>query len=269
MDERSQRLNEEGRALWDQKAEFWDEMQGDQGNRFHRELISPAVERLLAIQPGERVLDIACGSGMLARRLAELGGVVTAVDFSAKLIERAQQRRQPGGTPVHYAVVDATDEAALVALGEGQFPAVVCSMALMDMPVIAPLYRAVRRLLSPGGRFVFATSHPAFNSNNPAFLSELEDHNGALVVRHSLKISAYLELPPRRGVGSPAEPAPHYYYHRPLSQLLGEAFAAGLVLDALEEPGFGPEGAAEARPLSWASVWQMPPVLAGRLRPGS
>jgi SAM-dependent methyltransferase len=264
MDERSRMLNEEGRVLWDQKAAFWDGLHGEQGNRFHRELIGPAVERLLAIQPGERVLDIGCGSGMLARRLAELGGVVTAVDFSAGLIERARQRGQPSGSPIQYAVVDATDEAALVALGAGEFPAVACTMALMDMPVIAPLYRAVRRLLSPGGRFAFATSHPAFNSNNPVFLSEMEDHDGTLTVRHSLKISAYLDLPPHRGVGAPAEPAPHYYYHRPLSQLLGEAFAAGLVLDALEEPGFPPE--AEPRPLSWASVWQMPPVLAGRLR---
>ncbi|MBL8154073.1 MAG: class I SAM-dependent methyltransferase [Anaerolineae bacterium] len=264
MDERSRMLNEEGRSLWDQKAEFWDGLQGEQGNRFHRELIGPAVERLLALQPGERVLDIACGSGVLARRLAELGGMVTAVDFSAGLIERARQRGQPSGSPIQYAVVDATDEAALVALGAGQFPAVVCSMALMDMPVIAPLYRAVRRLLSPGGRFVFATSHPAFNSNNPMFLSEMEDHDGVLTVRHSLKISAYRDLPPHRGAGAVGEPAPHYYYHRPLSQLLGEAFAAGLVLDALEEPGFPPE--AEPRPLTWASVWQMPPVLAGRLR---
>jgi SAM-dependent methyltransferase len=264
MNERSRMLNEEGRALWDQKAAFWDGMHGEQGNRFHRELISPTVERLLALQPGERVLDIGCGSGMLARRLAELGGMVTAVDFSPALIERARQRGQASGPPIQYGVVDATDEAALVALGAGHFPAVVCTMALMDMPVIAPLYRAVQRLLSPGGRFVFAIAHPAFNSNNPVFVSEMEDRDGTVAVRHSLKISAYLDLPPRRGVGAPGEPAPHYYYHRPLSQLLGEAFAAGLVLDGVEEPGFPQEP--EPRPLSWASVWQMPPVLAGRLR---
>jgi cyclopropane fatty-acyl-phospholipid synthase-like methyltransferase len=40
------------------------------------------VERLLALQPGERVLDVACGNGVMARRLALLGGRVTAVDFS-------------------------------------------------------------------------------------------------------------------------------------------------------------------------------------------
>ncbi len=74
MDNEQQALNDEGRALWDQKAAFWDTLHGDAGNKFHRQLVSPAVERLLALRAGERVLDIACGSGVMARRLAELGG---------------------------------------------------------------------------------------------------------------------------------------------------------------------------------------------------
>jgi hypothetical protein len=138
-------------------------------------------------------------------------------------------------------------------------------MALMDMPVIAPLYRAVRRLLRPNGRFVFASAHPAFNSNSPTFLAELADQDGKLVTSSAMKIAVYLRVPPVKGMGAPNEPAPHYYYHRPLHELLGQAFAAGLVMDALEEPGFSPENADPARPLSWSALWQMPPVLAARL----
>jgi 2-polyprenyl-3-methyl-5-hydroxy-6-metoxy-1,4-benzoquinol methylase len=267
MDKHQRALNDEGRELWNQKAEFWDRLHGDEGNLFHRRLVSPAVERLLALKPGERVLDVSCGSGVLARRLAALGGRVTAVDFSSALIEKARWRRQPSGEPIRYNVVDATDEEALAALGEGQFDAVVCTMALMDMPVIAPLYRAVRRLLQPAGRFVFATSHPAFNSNNPVFVAEMADHDGRLESSYALKITAYLDIPPTKGTGAPNEPTPHYYYHRPLYQLLGEAFAVGLVLDGLEEPGFGPADANPSRPLSWGSMWQMPPIMAGRMRP--
>jgi hypothetical protein len=68
-------------------------------------------------------------------------------------------------------------------------------------------------------------------------------------------------------MGAPNEPVPHYYYHRPLHQLLGEAFAAGLFLDGLEEPAFGAEEADPARPLAWHSFPQIPPVMAARLRP--
>lgn len=262
----SQALNDEGRQLWNQKAAFWDNLFGDYGNLFHRQLVEPAVGRLLTLNPGERVLDVACGNGALARRLAGWGAQVTAVDFSAEFVERARQRGQESGAPIHYAVADATDETALCALGEGQFDAITCTMALMDMPEIAPLYRAARRLLRPGGRMVFATAHPAFNSSNPVFVSEMADNAGQLTVTHALKIAAYLDVPPVKGAGAPGEPAPHYYYHRPLHQLLGEAFAAGLVLDALEEPAFAASD--EARPLSWLSIPQIPPILAGRLRAG-
>lgn len=266
MDKETRRLNEEGREAWDKKAAFWDDLHGDRGNRFHQELIGPAVERLLDLQPRERVLDIACGSGVLARRLAELGGLVTAVDFSAGLVERAKARGQTGGEQIRYLVADATDEDALAALGEGAFDAVTCTMALMDMPVVAPLYRAVKRLLLPGGRFVFATSHPAFNSNDPVFTAELEDVEGELVLRNALKISRYKSIPPQKAMGAQNEPTPHYYYHRPLEELLGEAFKAGLVLDGLEELAFSSKGVDPERPLSWYSYPQIPPVLAGRFR---
>ena len=139
MNPDEQQLNKEGRTLWNNKAEFWDNMHGDEGNDFHQQLISPAVERLLDLQPGERVMDIGCGNGTLARRLAQLGGVVTASDFSEELIGLAKKRGQSAGDPIDYHVVDATDEEALVAFGESQFDAAVCTMAIMDMPIIAPM----------------------------------------------------------------------------------------------------------------------------------
>lgn len=267
MDEQAKKLNEEGRTLWDEKAAFWDQLHGDAGNRFHRELVSPSVERLLVLTAGERVLDIACGSGVMARRLATIGAQVTATDFSPALIEKARARQQSGGAPIDYRVVDATDEQALAALGEGSFDAITCTMALMDMPAIAPLYRAARRLLKPGGRAVIATAHPAFNSVNPVFYAELEDRDGQLIQRRGLKIDAYLDIPPVRAMGAPNEPNAHYYYHRPLNSLLGEAFAAGLVIDAIDEPTFG-DNPEVNRLLSWYGMPQIPPVLVFRLRQG-
>jgi hypothetical protein len=48
--------------------------------------------------------------------------------------------------------------------------------------------------------------------------------------------------------------------------LLGEAFAAGLVVDGLEEPAFPRVDSDSVRSFTWDSVWQIPPVLAMRLR---
>ena len=258
--------HDDARAAWDQKADFWDALHGDAGNRFHRELVSPAVERLLGLKAGKAVLDVACGSGMLARRMAELGASVTAVDFSEALLARARARGQSSGPSIDYQVVDASAETALLALGENRFDAITCTMALMDMSDLGPLYRAVPRLLKPGGRFVIATAHPAFNSNNPIFVAEVEEFDGVPTLRHFIKLATYLDQPPIRGAGAPGEPTPHIYYHRPLHELLNGAFAAGLVLDGIDEPAFAPDSASTGR-LSWYNFPQIPPVLACRLRP--
>lgn len=260
------RLNEEGRELWDQKAHFWDALHGDYGNSFHQQLVEPSVFQLLKLIAGEAVLDVGCGNGALARRLAENGARVTAIDFSEELIRLARVRGSDHSPAVDYRVIDATDEAAILALGAERFDAITCTMALMDMPTIEPLFRVAARTLRQGGRFVFATQHPAFNSNNPIFVHENEDRDGVVADHYAVKLRAYLDLPPVKGSGAPGEPSPHYYYHRPLSELLGAAFAAGFVLDGLLEPAFSGDDADNSAGLSWTKLTQIPPVLAGRLR---
>lgn len=262
----TKQLNDEGREMWNRKAHFWDEMHGEGGNNFHRQLVEPSVLQLLQLRAGESVLDVGCGNGALARRLAREGAAVTAFDFSAAMIALARERDRTSQTSVDYQVIDATDEAALLRLGARRFDAVACTMSLMDLPTIDPLFSAASRLLKRAGRLVFASMHPAFNSNNPVFLYEKEDRDGVVSEHYALKLRAYLDMPPVKGSGAPGEPTPHYYFHRPLSELLGVAFAAGFFLDALLEPAYEAEAPASAASLDWSWFRQFPPVLSGRLR---
>ena len=66
-------LHDDVRSAWDELAAFWDERM-EAGATWQRHLIQPSVERLLRLEPGERVLEIACGNGEFARRMSELGG---------------------------------------------------------------------------------------------------------------------------------------------------------------------------------------------------
>jgi SAM-dependent methyltransferase len=133
------------------------------GRTWQNRLIQPAVEGLLLLRSGERVLEIACGNGEFARRMKELDLHVLATDFSENMLERARAH----GGDIDYLPADATDEGALLALGEpGSFDAVVSNMAIMDMESIEPMVAAAARLLGPNGRFVFSTLHPSFNSGD-------------------------------------------------------------------------------------------------------
>jgi SAM-dependent methyltransferase len=257
-------LTRETQVIWDAKADYWDAQMGE-GNAFHSQLVGPAAERLLAVQPGESVLDIGCGNGQFARRMAALGAQVVATDFSARFLERARERTTQHAERIAYQQVDATDAGQLLALGTERFDAAVCLMAIMDMTTVEPLFASLPRLLRPGGRFVFVVPHPCFNSNAVRLALEEDDRAGELVATYSVKVSGYLTIPPGKGAGMPGEPEPHYYFHRPLHELLTGAFRHGFVLDGIEEPTFD-ASMTGSRPLSWLNFHDIPPVCAARLR---
>jgi len=272
------RANEKTRRAWNENAAFWDQRMGE-GNDFVEVLTWPATERMLQLRPGERVLDIACGNGLTSRRMAAMGAGVVATDFAEEMIAYARQRTHPGwlsaeeaaasGTAggVTYLVLDATDESALLSLGERCFDAALCSMALFDMAEIEPLMRALARLLKPGGRFVFSVIHPCFNNSRMAQVAEMEERDGKLVTVYSVKVHGYMTPTVAPGEAIVGQPRLQLYFHRPLQVLLGAGFAAGFVLDALEERAFPSSHPAGRNPLSWSGNFsEIPPVLVARMR---
>ena len=250
--------------VWDSIAEWWDDTIGD-GNDFQTVLIEPATERLLELQPGETVLDIACGAGRFARRMADLGADVIAIDQSERFLDRARSRTAEGS--VDYRVMNASDREALLTLGLERFDAAVCTMALMDMAMIEPLISTLPRLLKPGGRFVFSVVHPVFNSGTSRQTAERWDRDGEVVTEFGVRVTRYLEPYMHMGVGVPGQPQPQHYFHRPVSLLFNTCFKYGFVLDRMEEPAFpaGLDLSGEG-PLSWNRFHQIPPVLAARMR---
>ncbi|HLJ45513.1 MAG TPA: methyltransferase domain-containing protein [Bryobacteraceae bacterium] len=256
--------NTQARDAWNRNAEFWNERMGE-GNDFFNILLWPAVERLLEPQPGERLLDIACGNGLTSRRLATAKARVTAIDISAAMIAIAASH--PAVLNVDYRVVDATDREALLGLGPGGFDGALCNMALMDMAEIEPLMTVLAVLLKPGGRFVFSVLHPCFNNPATVQMGELEDRHGTLVSTYSVKIAPYKTPFTQVGLAMHGQPVPHPYFHRPLSLLLAPALTAGLVLDGIEEQAFPPENSGGTTPLSWNGRFsEIPAALIVRLR---
>lgn len=236
-----------------------------EGNHFVEILIWPALERMLAPLPGERILDACCGNGLTSRRLAKGGAEVVAFDFSTEMINIARERTTE--QQIDFRVIDGTDRDALLALGEGSFDAALCNMALMDLSDLPALLDSVARLLRPGGRFVFSSVHPCFNNPSVVQAGEIEDREGEFMTTYSVKVSRYLTPYTQAGLAIHGQPEAHPYFHRPLQTLLGDAFAAGFVVDALEERAFPPGHECGTTPFSWSGHFsEIPPVLVVRLR---
>ena len=256
---------DDNRRIWDANARWWDDRIGD-GNEFQTWLIEPATERLLAPAPGDTILDVACGAGRMTRRIAAGGAHVVAFDTSAAFIARARERT-PADAGIEYHVADAAHPESLVALGAQRFDKAVCTMALMDMPEIGPLFAALPQLLIPGGTFVFSVLHPCYLSAPNVRVAEIEEGpTGRERLRSSVKVSGYLTPSARQIEGISGQPVPHWCFHRPVSTLFGLGFAAGFMVDGLEEPRLPdpPTGSG----LSWRDLPDIPPILVVRMRRG-
>ena len=257
--------SDEVRRIWNTNAEWWDDRIGD-GNDFQEMLIEPTTERLLEIIPGETtVLDVACGAGRFGRRMAQLGAHVVGCDLSERFIARARGRTPEETANIEYHVADATREDEMLAFGPGRFDGAVATMALMDMPAIAPLFRVLRVLLKPGGWFVFSVMHPCFQPSKVHKFAEAMEADGEYRVETGVKVSHYLTPKASKGIGILGQPEAQFYFHRPLHALLRPGFAEGFTIDALEEPGFGTPPDDRCY-LKWDHMPEIPPVLVLRMR---
>ncbi len=225
----------------------------------------PATDRLLDPQRGQEILDIACGNGNYSRLLGRRGARVLACDFCRTFLDRARQRTTADDGEIEYRLVDATDESQIQSLGQSRFDSAVCSMAMMDMPTIDPLLKSLRRVLKPGGRFVFSLPHPCFNSGS-RLTAELSSEAGRMRQTFGVAIEKYLTPREELSAGIINQPEPHPLFHRPLSKILGSCFSAGFVVDGLEEPAFAPEAGANKNPFSWQKRPEIPPAIVIRLR---
>lgn len=125
-----------------QPVQTWDPEGYARHARFVAELGAPVVE-LLAPRPGERILDLGCGDGVLTRKLADVGCQVVGVDSSAPQVEAA---RKLG--------IDARVIAGEELPFDAEFDAVFSNAVLHWIKRADNMIAAVYRALKPGGRFV-------------------------------------------------------------------------------------------------------------------
>jgi ubiquinone/menaquinone biosynthesis C-methylase UbiE len=237
------------RTWWDQQApDYYAEhgaFLGDQDFLWGPEGLREAAAGLLGDVAGRRVLEIGCGGAQCSRWLARQGALPVASDLSAGQLDQASALNARTGAPVPLVQADAqrlpfTDGAFdLACSAYGAIPFVADSAAVM---------REVARVLRPGGRWVFATTHPFrwcfLDDPGPA---------GLVVESSYFDRRAYVE---QDDDGT----ATYVEHHRTFGDRIREIVAAGLVVLDVVEPEW-PDGHEEA--------WGPWSPLRGRLMPGT
>jgi SAM-dependent methyltransferase len=118
--------------------------------------IHELVLERLGPQPGDRFLDLACGTGAVAERAAAAGASVTGVDLAPVLIDTAKERAAEQGLEIDYRVGDAER----LELEDSSFDKVSSTCGIMFAPDHEAVARELARVTTPGARIALANWTP-------------------------------------------------------------------------------------------------------------
>jgi ubiquinone/menaquinone biosynthesis C-methylase UbiE len=209
-------------------------------------IATPVSGELLAaahLVTGERVVDVACGTGVITRAAAErvgATGTATGVDLAPDMLDVA--RRTPaGGAPIEWYQADA----AALPLPDGSYDVALCQMGLMFMDDKPGAIAELHRVLAPGGRVVLNTPgriQPLFEAMERAIVEHIDPALGAFVsavfsMHDPTELAARLHAAGFDDVGSreylarfvlpgPAEFLWNYINLTPMGPLVGQAPAS-------------------------------------------
>jgi ubiquinone/menaquinone biosynthesis C-methylase UbiE len=145
--------------------------------------VSGELLRAADLQPGERVVDIACGTGLITRLASErvgADGVVTGVDIAPDMIAVAKKVAAPHGAPIQWRVADAV----ALPVASASVDVALCQMGLMFMADRSAAVAEMARVLVPSGRVAINTPgrmQPLFAALERSIVEHISPELGGFV----------------------------------------------------------------------------------------
>jgi len=223
---RSRRRAPRGDCGWDRVAGWYDGWVGQRGSRYHRALAIPALLDLLRPQPGEAILDVGAGQGVLAPYLLGEGVRYTGVDASPRLISIARRRH---GAGARFFVGDARELDRLPGVAGQRFDAAVFLLSVQDMDPLDAVLRSVASVCASEARIVLVMTHPAFRQ--PRHSGWGYDPSRKLAYRRADAYLSPMSVPMKSVAGC----APTRSHHRPIGGYINGLATVGFTVDAMTE----------------------------------
>lgn len=229
---------------WDPVAKWYNGWVGKRGSLYHRAVAIPSVMELTDVQPGELVLDLGCGQGVLAPHVLKRGGRYQGVDGSRTLVQLA--RRHHADDPKHkndsrqgnaaqFILGDVRKLGELSEVKEGSADVAVFMLSIQDMDPLGEVLKAAAWALKPDGRIVIFMLHPAFRvprqsgwGFDPGRKLTYRRVDSYLTPR-GVPMKAYAEVTSRSSGTT-------WSFHRPLSLYVNTLNELGFKLERLDEP---------------------------------
>ncbi len=221
-------LRQFANTSWDPLAAWYDGWVGKGGSHHHQKLAIPALLALLDIHPGEQVLDIGSGQGVLAPYIFKAGGQYTGVELSPRLLELARKHHGP---KVRFFLGDARSLSALPGLNPGGYDAAAFLLSIQDMDPLDAVVESLAWALKPGGRVGILMVHPCFRI--PRQSGWGWDEGRKLQFRRVDRYLTPLSVPLKPHPGQKGGVS--WSFHRPLEVYFNTLGRYGLFVDQVKE----------------------------------
>ncbi|MCB1488456.1 MAG: class I SAM-dependent methyltransferase [Bauldia sp.] len=158
-------------------------------------IFQPWARELLRRMPprdGDRVLDLACGTGVVTREVAHSGvtpGSLTGADYNAGMLSVARDRAAEAGIAAEWVEADAGD----LPFPDDRFDVAYCQQAFQFFPDRPRALRELRRVLAKGGRVAFCVQREI--DVNPMLKSQAETLDKHVGPEASAAVRAICGLP--------------------------------------------------------------------------
>lgn len=216
---------------WNQSADWYDELVGERGHIHHERTIIPGLKRLLKLEPGQRLLDIACGQGVVCRAFAADGIRVTGIDLAEDLIQMARRRVQHTERERYYRG-DVRHLMDVLPKSEAGFDAATCVLAITNMTPLSPVWQSLAAFLKPQGALVIVLLHPCFRipQNSDWHFDEAGNRQLRTIGRYLSSSKFAIQMHPGAAPGEMTQT-----FHRPLQAYVNTLASAGFFIEHLDE----------------------------------
>ena len=215
--------NNKTNTSWQKVAPWYQKIVGDSGHFYHREVILPNVLRLLNLKPGEKLIDLGCGQGVLARTISsdiEYAGF----DVSPEMIKTAISLDK--NLKHRYTTIDVTHT---ILNQRADKIAIILALQNMKKPFV--VIRNCREMLNLHGKLVIVLNHPAFRIPKHGDWTVKNDRQYRIVDNYMTPLEIPIESSPFDKKNNELS----YSYHYPLSFYSEVLFDNGFVIEKIEE----------------------------------
>lgn len=211
---------------WNKVADWYDLLLKNDDS-YQAQVITPNLLRILNIQKGEKVFDLACGQGYFSNIFSKSGAEVVASDLSKKLIETAKKQSESN---IKYYISGAHRSPFIK---DNSVDAIVIVLAIQNIENVGDVFKECKRVLKKNGRMIIVLNHPAFRVPKGSDWYFNDGIQSRLVSKYLSESKVMIDMTP--GEKNEKKKIKTVSFHRPLQYYVKLLSKNGFCITRLEE----------------------------------